>query len=322
MESWYFETSALNEFAKDRSVQDAIATKAFQNVRGRKWITSPVTFWEIMLTSDELQKEKLIYFSQHLLDRELLPSPEEILVEYIDNGFPAVEKPRPLISNSGIAATWRDLVDIPDKTFIYDKEEMKSRVAMLKPINKTIHQIMNGEDVPLMPIDTKGSINATLEGALNNLQFIKNDGEYDQDSRKIFKLAIFYMMLILCAEVGFENNFIKQFWIKHEIDSTEDRIHYALKNFEPLIYRGPLAAMATMAFCQSKLKFSRGVFFDSLHAFYLTYVERFFTCDDHFKDLREELGQHPNASKIIHFDEVELSHHERDGNEVKSSIIT
>ena len=118
METWYFETSAVNFFAQDRNVQDAIATKAFQNVKGRKWVISPVTLWEILLTGDESKKENLLYFSQNLFDRELLPAPEELIIDYIMNNFPLVEQPRDLISKSNIANVWRDIVDIPDKTFI------------------------------------------------------------------------------------------------------------------------------------------------------------------------------------------------------------
>ena len=270
---------------------------------------------------DDLKKEKLIFFAQHLLDRELLPSPEEIITEYIDRGFPLKEKPRPLISKSQIAATWRDLVDVPQKTFIYDKGELKSRVALLKPFSKMIHQIMKGNDVPLMPSDLKSGIHATLEETLNALKFVK-EKEYDAEQRKLFKIAIFYMMLILCAEVGFENHFLRAFWNKIGINNTKLRISYALEHFEPLIYQGPLAAMATMAYCQSKLNFSRGVFFDNLHSFYITYVDVFFTKDEHFKNLRSYLGSHQNANKIIHFDEVEFTSYKRDSNVIKGPIIS
>lgn len=74
----YFETSAINFFAKKHTIDDAIATKAFQKIRGRVWCISPVTLWEIMLTANDSQKEDLIYFCQHLFDEELLPSPVPI----------------------------------------------------------------------------------------------------------------------------------------------------------------------------------------------------------------------------------------------------
>ena len=49
---FYFETSALNSFATGRTIQDAIATKALQNIKGRGWYLSPVVLWELLLTYD------------------------------------------------------------------------------------------------------------------------------------------------------------------------------------------------------------------------------------------------------------------------------
>ena len=71
---FYFETSALNAFADGRSVQDAIATKAFQNLKGRGFYLSPVVLWEVLLTSDEIARERLINFAQHLFEPDLLRS--------------------------------------------------------------------------------------------------------------------------------------------------------------------------------------------------------------------------------------------------------
>src|SRR5687767_6928747 len=88
----YFETSALNAFAAKHTIQDAIATKAFQNIRGRGWYISPLVLWEILLTTDKLQRETLIFFAQHLFESDLLPSPEELIVRYIKSGCPAIEK--------------------------------------------------------------------------------------------------------------------------------------------------------------------------------------------------------------------------------------
>lgn len=321
METWYFETSAVNFFAQDRNVQDAIATKAFQNVKGRKWVISPVTLWEILLTGDESKKENLLYFSQNLFDRELLPAPEELIIDYIMNNFPLVEQPRDLISKSNIANVWRDIVDIPDKTFIYDKQELKGRMALLKPLNKMLHEIISGNDVPIIVENLKTSTHASIELLMNNLKFLKGE-KATAEQIAIYKISIFYLMLILCAEIGFENVFIQKFWEQIGINKTEERIYYSLSHFEPLIYRGPLAALATMTYCQAQSKFSRGGFFDSLHTFYLTYVDMYFTNDEHFKTLREHLSHHPNSQKIYHMSEVKITNHERYNNIPKGVIAT
>lgn len=93
---FYFEPSALNYLAKKISIGDAIATKAYQNLKGNRWYISPVTIWEIFLTQDVFNREKIIYFAQHLFDLDLLPIPEEIIVNYIKAGCPITEKPTTL----------------------------------------------------------------------------------------------------------------------------------------------------------------------------------------------------------------------------------
>lgn len=57
MEIWYLETSAVNFFMENRTVDDALATKQLQLNKGRDWRMSPVTLWEILMTSDEVLRE-------------------------------------------------------------------------------------------------------------------------------------------------------------------------------------------------------------------------------------------------------------------------
>jgi len=319
-ETWYFETSALNYFTKDRTVEDAIATKAHQSLKGRRWVISSSVLWEILMTSNRAKREKLIYFAQNLFDRELLPSPGEILIEYIKSGFPSIEKPRKLISHTEIANIWRDLVDNPNKTFIYNINDIQQRFNTLKPINKLIHKIINNENIPLIDENTEQGFQITLESALNNLKFIKQNN-YSKENKKIFKIAIFYMMFILCAESVFENTVIQQFWKEIGIKSTFERIKYALYHFEPIIYRGPLAALAAMVYCQSKKQYSRGIYFDSMHAFYITYVNYFFTNDQHFKDFEEFIKPHPNSYKVQFISELKFTSHTRYNVEQRGTII-
>lgn len=120
----YFDTSAVNYMHGLLSISDAATTKAFQEVRGREWRISPVTIWEILLTRDQVRKESLLHFSQHLFARELMPSPEEMLVKYIEVGCPLVEKQYPLVSSFKWSKTWRDLSDIKEKTYIYNQERL------------------------------------------------------------------------------------------------------------------------------------------------------------------------------------------------------
>ena len=62
--------------------------------------------------------------------------------------------------------------------------------------------------------------------------------------------------------------------------------------------------MAHMTHVQTRAKFSRDVLWDSLHAFYFTYVDVLFTDDQDFLDVREALNHHRDSQKIQRISET------------------
>lgn len=94
----YFETSAINRFAKNRTVADAIATKELRRNKRRRWVVSIVSLWEIFLTTQEDERAQLIDFSRFLFDENLISSPEELVVNFVDAGCPLHERKYPLVS--------------------------------------------------------------------------------------------------------------------------------------------------------------------------------------------------------------------------------
>jgi len=311
----------MNWFIDDHTPGDAIATKAFQRVRGREWVISPICIWEIFLTGDESRREKLIYNSQLLFSREMLLSPEELILDFIEKGFPKAEKAPLKPASCDIAKTWRNLVDDPNRTFIFDKEQISGLTKELRSINKLIDRVVRDKDVPLFGLGIESATLSSLEACVSKLSFIEKHKVSDR-TRKIYKVAIFYMLMILCAGIGLNRRIIDRFWETIGINCLNGRLMYALEHFEPLVYRGPIVLLAMMTVCQSETKFSRGVYFDSLHAMYAAYSHMFFTADDHFLALREAIGDHSIASKMYHVRELQIEHHERDNAWNGSPIIT
>lgn len=88
MEFWYFETSAVNYLMDNMSNGDAIETKKLQLIKNRDWCLSPMTLLEILQTSDYGHRDQIISFSRRLFSEELLASPEETIIHYIQRGFP------------------------------------------------------------------------------------------------------------------------------------------------------------------------------------------------------------------------------------------
>lgn len=310
MKIWYFETSAVNFFMQNHSVGDALATKQFQLKIGRDWRLSPVSLLEILMTSDEIQREKMIYFCQHLFGRELLPSPSELIIPYILQGMPKIEQKRELISHSQFAEVWRDLVDNKNKTFILDNNELKNRVKFVQKQTKDIHDLIKNRDLLISSNETFAGLDISLSNLVNQLPFIKAEKPISSDQLLIYKVALYYIMLILCAEADFDNEPIKSSWAHLNIDSTIDRVFYVVKKLPNLVHRGPFVVMAYMTISQASGKYPRGVWFDSLHSMYMSYVDKIFTTDGHFQGLRNLIPEPVLQQKIHHMNDVKITHYD------------
>ncbi len=309
MEIWYFETSAVNFFMEGHSVEDALATKQLQLNVGRDWRLSSVTLWEILMTSNEARREEIIYFCQHLFGRELLPSPAELIVPYIRQGMPKVESVRELKSTSRIAEVWRDLVDDRNKTFILDHEDVKRRAKLVQSHTKDVHELIKHGDLVITPDKSFSGLDGSLSNLVKKLPFIKAGEPTTKEQLLTYKVALYYIMIILCAEAELDTEPIKEFWRELGIDSTADRIIYVLREIPTLVHRGPFAVMACMTISQASGKYPRGVWLDSMHSIYMTYADKIFTTDGHFQGLRDIIPEPVLQQKIHHMDEVELTHH-------------
>ncbi|EJL7978751.1 hypothetical protein [Vibrio cholerae] len=322
MQIWYFETSAVNYFMDIMNENDAVETKKLQLLKNRDWCISPMTLVEILQTSDFEQRDKIVRFAQRLFSDELLASPEETIIHYIKQGFPTNEPRFRLKSKSLLSEVWRDVVNNPQKQINIDAQQLKDRSKAIKSFSKLIHKVMNGDDSIIVPTSDSGAFNCSLEAMLNNMEFIKEDPPYSPEQRKIFKLAIVYMITLICCQAGTAAEVTDEFWKSLGHEKTSCRINYALENWEPLIYRGPLCTLAHMAYCQSQVKFSRGVYNDSLHAMYLNYTDFLFSSDAHFASLKQALTNTPYASRIQLISEVGFEKEQEPGQFTAEQIVT
>ncbi|GAB1259860.1 hypothetical protein [Aurantivibrio plasticivorans] len=319
MHIWYFETSAVNYLMDIMSSPDAVETKKLQLLKARDWCISPVTLLEILQTSDSERRNKIVNFAQLLFSNDLLASPEEAIIHYIKQGFPAEEKKVRLSSQSQLANVWHDVSE-NSKEINVDIEQLKDRNIALKDFTKIIHQVINGKDNIVIPTSENESISYSLESWLNSLDFIKNAPPFNQELRTVFKLSIVYLILLICCQVGPCQDITDKLWNKLGINETKCRINYALNNWEPLIYRGPLSTAAKMAYSQSMVRFSRGAYSDSLHAMYLNYTDFLFSNDAHFKNLKNALAATPYFDRVQIISEVKFKMESHRG-EFKSSML-
>ena len=320
MEKWYFETSALNHFAKSHDYQDAIATKAHQLLKGRLWVISPVCIWEILATQDEFERERLIFIAQNLFDENLLPGPGELILKFIFQGCPLVEKRRELKSESDLAETWKNLVGCNQKTFVFDKGQLNEALSNLKDLNRRIFSLARNE-----PEYFEDSSESDLLVLLDTtISAIGDEHKLPAgvDSKIVLRISLYYLICAVCAGAGLEMPVINKLWEQRGIKDPIDRYYYVIKNFPEVLYRGPLALLAMMTYVQTRQKFSRGVLFDSFHAIYSVYCEKLLTNDKHFVWLRDEISPSLAALSIYHFDELKITYTERSNAPDRGIIAT
>ncbi len=326
MEIWYFETSAVNWICDKLTAQDAIETKKLQLAKGREWVISPVGIKEILCTTNGQRRDELIYKSQRLFSKKLLISPEEMIIRYINKGFPMMEEHEFIAGNCDISNTWRDIVERPYKTMSIegglvvtdncscgitpcfhhkDHNTLVKKKYPVEQLNKMINGLLS-DDVSIHGTGIESSIKVMIESEYSKLKF--HDDFVDADIIKARKIAIFYIFFILCGSFGYPgDNVIDKFWMRHSLLCSPGRFRYAMDNFKILVYRGPLVLLSMMTVSQAKTnpkKLSRGLYEDSLHAMYAVYSDRFFTNDEHFIHFKEILEPHPIANRIYKINDM------------------
>lgn len=304
--NFYFETSAVNYLVDRFGWNDALATKGLQNSKGNLWYLSPITLWEILLTSNKVRREKIIFFCQHLFHDQLINSPSEFIINYINAGCPLIENKYDFHSKLALNETWKNICDNKRLTFVYDYAALKGQMQQLQKFSKQLDKIINRVVLDITVSDDELSLQQFINYFYRQ---VKDELKYhDPDYHKVIKISILLIFYILCLEVDIDNTPIKKFWLSKGINHSIERLFYIMGNHKDLVFRGPFYQMAIMAFHQISLghKSNRGLFMDCLHSIYITYSDIFITNDLHFKTLKEK-KIHPNFSKLMHITEFELT---------------
>lgn len=322
LERIYFETSAINYFFDNHTIADAIATKAYQNLNGRGWYISPVVLWEMLLTTNEDRRENLLYFSQHLYQEDLLPSPEEIIVKYIESGCPEKQVRYPLVSQGLFSEPWRSICQIKEKTLYFEYESLVEKTKIVRDITKNIHNFFKCQSIILPDNYQALSHQLAIQEILNRFNLVPDEFKDIPEAMNHFRLVVFYILLILCIGISLDNKVIETFWNKTSVRNIKERIEYIFECYPDLVMMGPFQPIAFMTAYQSKNKYSRGVYFDSLHVMYSVYTEMVVSADEHFRTYRENMfNLFQNRPRIVHIDEINWTYHERQNPTLDSFLI-
>ncbi len=89
----FFETSAINFFMRNFIPELIIEIKK-NKASNSVFTTSQYVLWEILNTSDENSRERIIEIAQYLLDDYIIQSPIELIAQFIESGCPLEEAKR------------------------------------------------------------------------------------------------------------------------------------------------------------------------------------------------------------------------------------
>lgn len=303
----YVETSALNALHGELTLGDAIATKAHLNLKGKGWFISPVVLWEIQATEDPEQRERLIYFAQHLFQDQLLPSPEELLVNFIRAGCPTNEPKYDLVSSGMYATAWKDICAIKEKTLIFDANDHKRLNGTLRKFCKGYYTFTKFDSIDISQDPKTAATQFEIQKLIDHFGLLSKSQREDQAYVWHFRVLVFYVLMFLCAGAGIDRQVIERFWSSIGIEKMTQRIEYTFTELNALFQRGPMVVIALMTEVQAQRKFSRGMFLDCLHSVYAVYADLFLTNDEHFRDFRKEVeATHGLKLKLRMLEEVQM----------------
>lgn len=294
----YLETSAVNFFTDLENYEPKL-TRAFHGSKGTRFCVSPVTIWEILLTGNENRRERLIYCLQNLGWRQLLPSPAELILNYIKAGCPVHEPIYELKSLTRMAAVWEDVADHDYKSIMIDQNDLQKRTTRIRRGFQEASAMIEEVGITTTIMTPIQEARFRMEQMVKQMKSIPYEKMSDLNRRQ-YKISLILIGLILCAGMGDEDTVVEDYWKDLGIQSSQDRFAYLIKYYEKLIYQGPFAVLSAMVLTQMEIgaKPTRGIFWDVLHSVYLIYTDYFLTTDNHFKLLKDK-NDHINYQKII-----------------------
>ena len=234
-----------------------------------------------------------------------------MIVRYIDSGCPVVEREYHLASNGAFSAAWRDICQIKKKTLIYD-QSLIAQKNVLRQIARQVNDFVKfgGLEIPGKP--GIAGLQVSVQHVLDRFNVIPPELQEIPEAVRHFRLVALFIILVLCTGVSIEGQIIEAFWTKRGINRIDKRIEFIFGTHPELVLRGPFQQIAFRTGFQSVGKFSRGVYFDSLHTVYSTYSDLMISADSHFRTFRDNLqARHPFISTIRHMDELEFVYMER-----------
>lgn len=281
----YLDTSGLNYLNDNLTRTDL----NWFTEKGVELHLSSATVWEILLNSNKDRRESLIYFGQKHCSSKLLKSSSEILIDYLNQGCPEMnriafwEDPWTKLD---LGRTWTNIHGDIGRTIPVETQEIKDFSTNARTLSKKLKRILL--EMSDSKYQNKGSdafCKIAQQVALNNGLDVK------EKNLSPFIISTILAFFLVCIGMDIDKSVIRNYWQKKGINDPLERLDYLVEEYPKYFARGPIAEMAKMVDVQIKHENSksRGLLFDCFHIIYAYYTDIFFTNDKHFAKYRVEI---------------------------------
>lgn len=220
----YLDTSGLR-FLSDLYQDHELLSDVKQRFNFELYI-SDITLWEVLLNSNECQREHTIYWAQRNCSGRMLKSPSEIIFNFLSNGCPRKDRrgffENPF-SNNDIAIAWNSIHGKVNRTIPVDLEELKERTKPLRSLSKNFKPIIHGMVYGENQNDLFNEWMLELSRNLDNKRAI------DKEKEALIKASLVIGLFISCIGIELQNNEVRQYWSEKEIDDPIERMDYLIK---------------------------------------------------------------------------------------------
>lgn len=314
MSSWYFETSGFNYLLSSIDFGSFLNTRELQHLRGRQLYMSPITLWEVMLTSDDIKSDFLIFSAQNLFFKKMLATPTELMTRYLRHSYAANKIDYDIYTGLEIGKIWSMMTTDNSVRFQYSKSKLKEKASILRKVSRNLPSIIfnnvNPKDDLLFSISKIVTVHYEC---LRADGFLPKSSKYDE--AVFFKLVVLFAMLFFVLRIDFDSNVIVDFWNEQGVnpDDPTKILTHLFEKYPEILRRGPLLEMATMAYNQVMLgATNRGLLLDCYHMVYAPYVDYIVTGDNGFSSLKNAESHYDK--KILHVSELNfksMTYHRR-----------
>jgi hypothetical protein len=304
---FYIETSALEYFLSTMNMRgiDAQATHELQLSKNREWYISTTTLWELMQISDYKDYDHALYLASLLVNRKLLKSPSEIILDYLDSNNEDNIKKTDIFSTSMIAKCWERTCDDRSYTFNIINSPLIDMTKELKNISRMIPYIIGIHD---NNNDENNKSIKTIVEFLYNVQF---KDEVSKQIQYLRKISILLCFLLICCGCDIAYDIVKQYWKNKNITDFLKRYDYILERKPEIINTGPLWLIANVILsqCDKQGINNRGTMHDGFHIVNIPFIDIFLTNDNHFTKIRDKANKESYElfyRKIYHMNELRV----------------